>query len=125
MLKRILENVLQLAPDDVYLTHVVKCRPSANRAPVAPEVAACAPFLQRQLEVVRPRLIIALGRLAAQSLTGSSAPLARVRGHWFSYRGIPVICTFDPAAVLNDPALKRPVFEDMKQVKAKLDETRG
>jgi uracil-DNA glycosylase family 4 len=106
----------------VYIGNVVKCRPPGNRDPEDDEMAACAPYLERQIELVQPRVIVALGRVAARRLTGSTKPMSALRGRWTSYRGIPLLPTFHPAYLLRSPAAKREVWQDLKAVRARLRE---
>ncbi len=116
---RLLEKILfamQLRREDVYICNVIKCRPPRNRDPQPEEIATCEPFLKRQLELIKPRIIIALGRFAAQTLLQTRAPISRLRGNWHEYAGIPLMPTFHPAYLLRNPAGKREVWEDMKQV---------
>jgi DNA polymerase len=122
---RLLDRILfamGLERQDVYICNVIKCRPPGNRDPLPEEVASCEPFLKRQLAAIRPRFIVTLGRFAAQTLLNDQAPISRLRGHWRSYEGIPLMPTFHPAFLLRNPASKREVWEDMKQVLAKLRE---
>lgn len=122
---RLLEKIIhamQLASDDVYICNVVKCRPPENRDPQADEVAACEPFLVRQLALIKPQIIVALGRFAAQTLLATTQPISKVRGRWHSYQGLPVMPTFHPAYLLRSPAEKKLVWEDMKQVMKRLQE---
>jgi DNA polymerase len=107
---------------EVYIANVVKCRPPGNRDPRDEEMGACSPFLDRQVELIRPRVVVALGRIAAQRLTGTSKPVGALRGRWTSYRGIPLLATFHPAYLLRQPLEKRRVWDDLKQVRAKLEE---
>ncbi|WP_422732670.1 uracil-DNA glycosylase [Methylomarinovum tepidoasis] len=100
--------------EQVYLCNVVKCRPPGNRDPRPEEVAACEPFLQRQIALVRPRIILAVGRIAAQALLRTKAPLARLRGKVHDYDGIPLIVIYHPAYLLRNPAAKRQAWEDLK-----------
>ncbi len=111
--------------EQVYIGNVVKCRPPGNRDPQDDEMAACAPFLERQIEIIKPRVIVALGRVAARHLTGSSKPMGALRGRWASYRGTPLLPTFHPAYLLRKPAAKREVWQDLKAVLRRLDETSG
>ena len=106
----------------VYIANVVKCRPPGNRTPEPDEVAACGPFLRAQLQALAPRVIIALGRTPAQFLMGNTAPITRIRGTWHRFEGIPLMPTFHPAYLLRTPSAKRDVWEDLKQVMAKLKE---
>lgn len=116
---RLLDRILfamQLSRQDVYICNVIKCRPPNNRDPQPEEIAACEQFLRQQLAIIQPRLIITLGRFAAQTLLQSKDPLGRLRGHWREYQGIPLMPTYHPAYLLRNPAGKRDVWEDMKQV---------
>ncbi|MEE4270571.1 MAG: uracil-DNA glycosylase [Thermoanaerobaculales bacterium] len=108
----------------VYITNVVKCRPPGNRDPKDDEIAACSPFLDRQIELIRPELIVALGRFAANRLTGTEKPLGALRGRWSRYKGVPLIATYHPAYLLRTPSDKRKVWDDLKLVLAKLAESR-
>jgi len=106
--------------DEVYIANIVKCRPPGNRDPQPDEVAACRPYLEEQIALVAPKAIVALGRIAAQTLLGTDAPIGRLRGRWFTVRGVPTMVTYHPAALLRNPALKRPTWEDMQQVRDRL-----
>ncbi|MFW6087370.1 MAG: uracil-DNA glycosylase [Myxococcota bacterium] len=110
--------------DEVYICNVVKCRPPDNRTPKPDEAAACAPFLQGQLEVVAPRVIVTLGRCAAENLGCADPAGGRWRGQWGSYAGIPVMPTYHPAYLLRNPEQKRPVWEDLQKVMGHLGKTR-
>jgi DNA polymerase len=101
---------------DVYICNVVKCRPPQNRDPLPPEVEACSAFMLRQVMAINPRVIVALGKFAAQTLLDSTTPISRLRGRFHDFHGIPLMPTFHPAALLRDQSLKRDVWEDMKQV---------
>jgi len=106
----------------VYIANVVKCRPPGNRDPQDDEAAACAPYLDRQIAHIRPRVIVALGKPAARRLTGSAAPIGALRGRWSSYLGIPVLPTFHPAYLLRSPLAKREVWQDLKVVRTRLED---
>lgn len=110
--------------DQVYIANVVKCRPPGNRDPEEGEMVACAPFLERQIQLVRPRVIIALGRVAARRLTGTTKPMGALRGRWSSYRGIPLMPTFHPAYLLRSPTEKLRAWQDLKAVRARLADSR-
>jgi DNA polymerase len=105
---------------DVYICNVVKCRPPQNRDPLPSEIAACAPFMLRQVKAINPLVIVALGKFAAQTLLGVKTPISKLRGNFHDYHGIPLMPTFHPAALLRDPTLKRDVWDDMKQVMKRL-----
>ncbi|HSN53060.1 MAG TPA: uracil-DNA glycosylase [Candidatus Sulfomarinibacteraceae bacterium] len=104
----------------VYIANVVKCRPPGNRGPKDDEIAACSSFLDRQIELVAPEVIVALGRFAACRLTGTDKPMGALRGRWSRYRGIALLPTYHPAYLLRNPADKRKVWDDLKLVLAKL-----
>jgi DNA polymerase len=112
---------LGLERTQVYIGNVVKCRPPGNRDPQDDEMAACSPFLDRQIDLLRPRVIVALGRVAARHLTGSSKPIGALRGRWTAYRGIPLLPTFHPAYLLRSPAAKREVWTDLKSARKRLE----
>lgn len=120
---RLLDRILfamKLTRQDVYICNVIKCRPPSNRDPQPQEIAACEQFLKLQLAAIKPRLIIALGRFAAQTLLQTKDPIGRLRGYWSEYQGIPLMPTYHPAYLLRNPAGKREVWEDMKQVMTRL-----
>ncbi len=102
--------------EDVYIANVLKCRPPRNRSPQPDETAACEPFLARQIEAVRPRIIVTLGKPAAQLLLRTNAPISALRGRFDRYRGIAVMPTFHPAYLLRQPERKRDAWEDLKKV---------
>jgi len=104
--------------EDVYITNTVLCRPPGNRAPRPDEAEACRPWLDRRLELMRPSIIVCLGASATQALLGKDLRITRDRGRWYEYRGIRVMPTFHPAALLRDPSKKRAVWEDIKAVRA-------
>lgn len=108
---------MQLARDDVYVCNIVKCRPPKNRKPDMDEMARCMPFLNEQLTIIKPRVIVALGATAVQGLLGTSEGITRLRGQWKLYRGnIPVMPTFHPAYLLRQPQAKREVWKDLQEV---------
>ncbi len=106
--------------EDVYICNVIKCRPPYNRNPEPDEVASCEPFLQRQLAALQPRMIVALGKFAAQALCRESTPITRLRGNLRSYQGIPVMPTYHPAYLLRTPEAKRQAWQDLQAVLAEL-----
>jgi DNA polymerase len=121
---RLLDRILfamGLQRDEVYICNVLKCRPPGNRDPEADEVATCEPFLVRQLAAIQPKVIVALGRFAVQTLLQSKTPISRLRGSWHRYHDIPVMPTYHPAYLLRNPHGKREVWADMKQVMARLE----
>ncbi|WP_075006228.1 uracil-DNA glycosylase [Stigmatella aurantiaca] len=102
--------------DDVYICNVVKCRPPGNRNPEPDEIASCEPFLRSQLLAIQPKVIVALGKFAAQTLLRDSTPITRLRGQWREYQGVKLMPTFHPAYLLRSPAEKRKAWEDLQQV---------
>jgi len=106
--------------DTVYIANTAKCRPPGNRNPEPDETSSCEPFLSRQIESIRPRMIVTLGKPAAQLLLRSSAPISALRGKFHAWRGIPVMPTFHPAFLLRSPERKRDSWEDLKKVIAEL-----
>ena len=116
LLNRIIQAI-EKTRDEVYIANVVKCRPPGNRDPQPDEVTACRGYLDRQIALVRPRVLVALGKVAAQALLGNDSPIGRMRGQWYQVQGIPTMVTYHPAALLRNPALKRPTWEDMQQVR--------
>jgi DNA polymerase len=110
-----------LSRAEVYIANIVKCRPPGNRNPEPDEIAACEPFLVKQLAAIRPRMIVCLGKFAAQTLTRKDAPISALRGRFHSYEGIPLMPTFHPAFLLRNPEAKREVWSDLQQVMKELD----
>ncbi|MCP4901353.1 MAG: uracil-DNA glycosylase [bacterium] len=108
--------------NQVYIANVVKCRPPGNRDPQEVEMSTCSPFLDRQIQLIKPHIIVALGRIAAHRLTGSTKPMRALRSHWMTYQGTPLLATYHPAYLLRSPKEKRTAWEDMKLVLAKLTE---
>lgn len=121
LLDRILEAI-ELNRRSVYIANVVKCRPPGNRVPAPDEVDACFPILLRQIEIMKPEAIVALGASAALALLGTKKGIGTLRGEMHTFRGTRVMVTYHPAALLRSPALKRPVWEDMKKLSALLKE---
>ena len=113
-------KAMKLTRDDVYIANVIKCRPPENRNPEADELDACRPFIRRQVELIKPRVIVALGRFGLQSLTEKSYAITAVRGQWLDYNGVKLMPTYHPAYLLRNPAAKKDVWQDMKKVMAEL-----
>jgi len=107
--------------DDVYICNVLKCRPPQNRNPQPDEVSACSPYLLRQVELVQPRVILAFGTFAAQTLLGTDVSIGKLRGRTHQYRGVPLVPTYHPAACLRHPAWTRSVWEDLQRARDVLD----
>ena len=121
LLTKIIEAI-QLKREQVYIANILKCRPPGNRDPQPDEVASCEPFLFKQVESVRPMIIVALGKYAAQTLLRTTEPISRLRGRYFEYRGALLMPTFHPSYLLRNPSSKREVWIDMQQVRATLRE---
>jgi DNA polymerase len=119
LLTKIIEAI-GLSRSDVYIANVIKCRPPNNRNPEPDEVATCEPYLFRQIDAIKPKVIVALGTFAAQCLLKTTDSISRMRGRTFNYRGAQLIPTFHPAFLLRSPDRKRDVWEDMKKVRALL-----
>ena len=109
-----------LTRDQVYICNVLKCRPPNNRDPLPDEVAICEPFLLKQLDIIQPKVIVALGRFAVQTLLRDSTPISRQRGKWRDYHGIRLMPTFHPSYLLRNPSSKRQVWDDLQEVMREL-----
>jgi DNA polymerase len=109
--------------EDVYICNVVKCRPPSNRDPQLDEVAACRPFLERQIHAIRPRVIITLGKPAISTLLGRAVPITKVRGVWQEWQGFPVMPTYHPAFLLRQYTVenRRAVWDDLRSARARLE----
>jgi len=116
LLTKIIEAI-SLNRADVYIANVIKCRPPQNRNPEPDEVEQCEPFLFRQIDVIKPKVIVALGKFAAQSLLKTTEPITRIRGREYRYREAILMPTYHPAYLLRNPSSKREVWEDMKRVR--------
>jgi uracil-DNA glycosylase len=121
LLTKIIEAI-DLKREDVYIANVIKCRPPQNRNPEQDEVETCEPFLFQQIDIIKPKVIVALGTFAARALLRTLDPISRLRGRVYDYRGAKLIPTFHPAYLLRNPASKREVWDDMKRVRALLRE---
>jgi DNA polymerase len=121
-----IEKGLGISRSEVYICNIVKCRPPGNRTPLATEVSACRPFLDGQIDAVRPRVIVTLGKPASSLLLGRDIAITKVRGTWHEYRGIPVMPTFHPAFVLRQytEQNRRLVWEDLKAALERSQEAR-
>ena len=113
-------KAMKLTRNDVYIANIVKCRPPENRNPEPDEIEQCRPFLVRQVELIQPKVIVALGRYGLQGLTGKSYSITAVRGQWLDYNGIRLMPTYHPSYLLRTPAAKKDVWNDMKKVMAEL-----
>jgi uracil-DNA glycosylase family 4 len=115
-------NAIQLDRDQVYIANVIKCRPPGNRNPEPDEIQSCEPFLFRQIDAVKPKVIVALGAFAAKTLLRTDDPISRLRGRVFDFRGAKLIPTFHPSFLLRSPDRKRDAWEDLKKARALLTE---
>ncbi len=115
LLTKIIE-AMKLTRADVYIANCLKCRPPENRNPDLSEIASCSPALSRQIEIIEPEVIVALGKFAAQTLLSTEEPISRLRGRFHDLNGTKLMPTFHPAYLLRNPADKKLVWEDMKQV---------
>jgi len=120
LLTKIIEAI-KFTRDQVYICNIIKCRPPGNRNPLPDEIEACLPFLKRQLMVIKPDVICALGTFAAQALLDTTLPISKLKGRFHDYNGIRVLPTYHPAYLLRNPGKKRDVWEDMKILMKALD----
>ena len=121
---KLLEGILEaieVPRDSVYITNIVKCRPPQNRKPLPDEIAACIPYLHRQLELIRPKVILAMGGTAGEALLGVRKGLGELRGKVHTYNGTPLIVTYHPAALLRNPNWKKPTWDDVRIARQLLD----
>ena len=116
-------EAMGFARSEVYIANVVKCRPPGNRDPEPDEIESCEPFLKAQIAAIRPRVVVALGRFAVQTLLRDATPISRQRGRWREYEGVKLMPTFHPAYLLRNPAEKAKVWEDLKAVVTALGRT--
>ncbi|HEY9165303.1 MAG TPA: uracil-DNA glycosylase [Candidatus Kryptonia bacterium] len=121
LLTKILAAV-QLRREDVYICNILKCRPPNNREPLPTEIESCEPYLKKQLDIIKPKLILCLGRVAGQALLRMNTSLAEFRNNMYEYQGIKVMVTYHPAALLRNPNWKRPAWEDVQKMRKLYDE---
>jgi uracil-DNA glycosylase family 4 len=114
-------QAMKLSREDVYICNIIKCRPPGNRNPAPDEIAACSPFLERQIASIKPGFICALGTFAAQTLLATSVPISKLRGKFYPYRGVRVLPTYHPAFLLRNPERKRDVWEDIQKLMREMD----
>ena len=115
-------SAIRLPRDRVYICNVVKCRPPHNRQPLPEEVQACLPYLRRQFLLVRPRVILLLGATAVSAVLGPEYRITRCHGQWVSRKGVDIIATYHPSALLRDAGKKRPAWEDLQKLRDRLKE---
>jgi uracil-DNA glycosylase len=120
LLNGILEAI-EVPRGSVYITNIVKCRPPQNRKPLPDEIAACIPYLHRQLEIIRPKVILCLGSTSAEAMLGVRRSLGELRGRVHTYNGIPLVVTYHPAALLRNPNWKKPTWDDVRIARQLLD----
>jgi uracil-DNA glycosylase len=121
---QLLDSILQaidVPRETVYITNIVKCRPPQNRKPLPDEIAACIPYLHRQLDLIRPKVIVALGGTAGEALLGVRKSLGELRGKVHTFNGIPLVVTYHPAALLRNPNWKKPTWDDVRIARQLLD----
>jgi DNA polymerase len=124
LLNKILEAV-GMTREEVYICNIIKCRPPENREPLPSEMETCVPYLWKQLELIKPKIILCLGRVSAQMLLKTNDGLNKLRGQVFDYQGSKVLITYHPAALLRNPGWKRPTWEDMQFFKKIYDEMKS
>jgi uracil-DNA glycosylase len=120
---QLLNNMIKamgLRREDVYIANIIKCRPPGNRTPERDECETCSPFLMRQIEVIGPKAIVALGAVAAKTLLAINAPMAELRGRWYDFRGTKLAVTYHPAFLLRDPRQKKEAWKDLQMVMKEL-----
>lgn len=114
-------EAIKLTREDIFICNVLKCRPPGNRPPKPDEIENCEPYLKKQLELISPKIICALGTFAAQTLLKTDIPISKLRGEFHSYQGIKLLCSFHPAYLLRNPAEKVKSWEDLKMIRKELD----
>ena len=113
-------HAMKLERDKVFIANVLKCRPPGNRSPLPTEIVTCQPILMRQIDIIQPKVICALGKFAAQTLLNTDEPISRLRGRFFDWRGLRVMPTFHPAYLLRNPGDKKLVWEDARKIMKEL-----
>jgi len=113
-------KAMGLRREDVYIANIIKCRPPGNRTPERDECETCSPFLMRQIEVIKPKAIVALGAVAAKTLLAINAPMSEFRGRWYDFRGTKLAVTYHPAFLLRDPRQKKETWKDLQMVMKEL-----
>ena len=121
LLTKMIENVLNIKREDVYIANIVKCRPPNNRVPTPKEALTCKPYLEKQIEIIKPKLIVALGSTAYRYLTNDTTPISQVRGNFFKSDDIMILPTFHPSFLLRNPTSKKEAYIDMLKVKEFLE----
>jgi len=124
LLNKILQSV-EFRREEVYIANIIKCRPPNNRDPLPEEIEQCEPYLWTQIELIKPKVILALGRIAGQTLLKTNQPLAVLRGKVHEVRGVKMVVTYHPAALLRNPQWKRPTWEDVQRLRRVYNEVTG
>jgi len=120
LLTKIIENVLELTRKDVYIANIVKCRPPNNRVPTIEEAQSCKPYLLKQIDIIRPEILVCLGKTAFMYLMNENMPISKVRGQIFEYKGRKVIPTYHPSFLLRNPSAKKDAYKDFLLIKSLL-----
>ncbi|MGB9680499.1 MAG: uracil-DNA glycosylase [Thermoanaerobacteraceae bacterium] len=120
LLNKMLEAI-NLKREDIYIANIVKCRPPNNRVPLEEEIQACIPYLRNQVAIISPKIIVCLGSTAAKAIIDKNFKITAMRGRWYERKGVSIIATYHPAALLRDPGKKTEAWEDFKAIKEKLD----
>jgi len=117
LLTKMIENVLNIKREEVYITNIVKCRPPQNRDPEIEEIESCKPYLLKQIDIIKPKIIVTLGRIAFKYLLNEEIPITKARGNIYNFNGIKVIPTYHPSYLLRNPSKKKEAFIDLKLIK--------
>ena len=120
LLTKMIENVLEIPRSEVYIANIVKCRPPGNRVPTPQEAQTCLPYLLKQIEIVDPKILVALGSTSYRWLTGDNTPISKIRGHELEFKGRILIPTFHPSYLLRNPSKKKEVYQDLLKIKGLL-----
>lgn len=118
LLVKMIENVLNIGVNDVYITNIVKCKPSSNKIPIPSEINTCKPYLEKQIELIKPKLIVILGDLTYASFTSDISDFSQIRGKLIKFNGLDVISTFHPSFLLRNPSAKKEAYHDMLKIKS-------
>ncbi|BCD62495.1 uracil-DNA glycosylase [Nitratiruptor sp. YY08-26] len=122
LLTKMIENVLEISRSDVFIANIVKCRPPNNRVPTPEEVSKCIPYLFKQIEIINPKIIVALGSTSYKHLTGDNTPISKIRGEIIQFRNRILIPTFHPSFLLRNPSKKKEAYQDLLKIKELLCE---
>jgi DNA polymerase len=117
LLTKMIQNVLLIPRSEVYIANIVKCRPPQNRVPTSKEALTCKPYLQKQIEIIQPKLIVTLGATAYSYLSNDNTPISKVRGHLLDMQQYKILPTFHPSYLLRNPSAKKDAFADMLKIK--------